>query len=265
MASLQSIHLYHIPGFRSTRVLWLYLELQKLYENKLGFTLPSLIVQEFKDVTKFRNEKSKFYLEDCNPNGKVPTLVDPNKDVVMWESCACCLYLLETYDIDGVMLDRVNPKERSLYHQLAFYSSGTLDNLTSTSSPVQRAVLALQQGPANMKVVLKKENKVAWDTIIAPYYEQLLLQNGGPYLVGQNFKAIDVIFGHDLYGLHEKLIARGGGKSWLNREMHPQLCAYHERISERDAYKIAFAQTDTWPQTLFDSGRVTCVAASLWK
>jgi len=193
-----ALHLYHIPGFRSTRALWLFLELEQALRKSPGsFNLPKLYVHEFKDVAAFRQSKPEWYLE-YNPNGKVPTLIDEAKDVVVWESCAVCSYLLDEYDIDGILLAK-DSSTKAMYNQLAFYASGTLDNLTSTSSPVQRAVNEITQGKPNMNPVIKPENKHAWKEYCAPYFEELLRKRDGPYILGQKFSAIDVILGLDMF------------------------------------------------------------------
>ncbi|PCD38823.1 hypothetical protein FGRA07_00094 [Fusarium graminearum] len=36
-----------------------------------------------------------------NPNGRVPTIKDPNSDIILWESGAIMEYLVETYDVSG--------------------------------------------------------------------------------------------------------------------------------------------------------------------
>ncbi|KAF5246914.1 hypothetical protein FAUST_1099 [Fusarium austroamericanum] len=35
-----------------------------------------------------------------NPNGRVPTIEDPNSDIILWESGAIMEYLVETYDVN---------------------------------------------------------------------------------------------------------------------------------------------------------------------
>jgi len=233
----------------------MFLELQKaIKETKSTNTLPNLIVHEFKDVAKFRNEKPKWCL-DYNPNGKVPTLIDERNDVIMWESCACCHYLLEFYDSNGLLLKKKNPKQRALYHQLACYSSGTVDNLTSTSSPIQRAVNEVQKSPADMNPLIKEENRIAWNTYCGPYYENLLEQSGGPFLFGNDFSAADVIFGLNILALHDKMITRGDGISWIDPKFQ-LLFKYHEKVFERPTTKLAFSQTSMWKGLIPDNIKV---------
>ena len=98
--------LYHVSGFRSTRVVCVYNELRRAYpihlakpkeddagphnnENldtnssftKLKRKLPILRVHTFYDKEAFRTNKPSWYLE-MNPNGKVPFFRDYlNNDV----------------------------------------------------------------------------------------------------------------------------------------------------------------------------------------
>lgn len=138
--------LYHIPRFRSTRALWLYLELANAYKGKN--VVPPLLVKEFTDIDSYRNRKPEWYLK-LNPNGKVPTFVDSGLDLTMWESGAVCFHFLEQYDKEHILLPQ-DPKVRALYQQLAFFAIGTMDNLNATSSPVQRGVNLVSGKPARM-------------------------------------------------------------------------------------------------------------------
>ena len=101
---------------------------------------PPLIVIRFADKVKWRNTVYDWYIK-INPNGKVPTLCDAAAGVTIWDSCAIVGYLLDQYDKARQFLPG-DPLSVSVYQQLSFYLSGTVDNLTATSSPVQLAVEA---------------------------------------------------------------------------------------------------------------------------
>ena len=153
--------LYHIPRFRSTRALWLYVELANLYKGRN--IVPPLRVKEFVDIDRYRNDKPAWYLK-LNPNGKVPTFVDEEQGITMWESAAVCYHLLEQYDKDNLLLPK-SAKQRALYQQLAFFTIGTMDNLNATSSPVQRGVNLANPGkPARMNPDPTDEKTVAAKT-----------------------------------------------------------------------------------------------------
>ena len=83
------IRLYHIPGWRSTRVLWMFYELEALYKQNPSF--PELDL-ELLDPDTFRVAKPAEFLA-LNPNGKIPVLIDG--EVIMFDGCAICNYLLE--------------------------------------------------------------------------------------------------------------------------------------------------------------------------
>lgn len=244
---LPRLHLYHVTPFRSTRVLWMYLELHSLYKGDLT-KIPPLTVHEFMDVNKFRNDKPDWFLE-INPNGKVPTVIDENLESSqpLFESGAICFHMLDSYDKAGLLLPRSDPTLRALYHNVAFYCTGTLDNLCSTSSPIQRAKLEYEGGEANMNTVINPMNKIAWRNTCAPFFESLLEKSGGPYLFGETFTAADVIFGHCLFGLDEKMKSpRGEGKSWLDPSIHPRICDFQKELLSRPNRQKAYSSPADW-------------------
>ena len=121
---------------RSTRPVWLYYELQELYGPG---HLPELQIA-FVDMNEFRSKKSAEFLSQ-NPNGKVPLLVDTDRDVIMWESGAIVNYLLDLFDADDRLGPRKSdPKYLAAFHQFTFYGCGTVDNLMAISSPIQMVV-----------------------------------------------------------------------------------------------------------------------------
>ncbi|KAJ5110085.1 hypothetical protein N7532_002730 [Penicillium argentinense] len=102
----------------------------KLYSHPLGpnpwkvaiilscLKLPYTTVWvDFKDV------KSPPFV-DMNPNGRLPVLFDPNREITLWESGAIVTYLVELYDVARV-LSYEGFHERILCQQwLHFQTSG---------------------------------------------------------------------------------------------------------------------------------------------
>ena len=116
--------------------MWLYFELLELYGSE---HLPELQIA-YVDMNEFRTKKSSEFLSQT-PNGKVPLLVDSDRDVAMWESGAIVNYLLDLFDVE----DRLGPRKKdpkflAAFHQFNFYGCGTVDNLMAISSPIQMVV-----------------------------------------------------------------------------------------------------------------------------
>lgn len=205
---------------------------------------PPLTVLRFADMKKWRSTSYAWYAA-VNPNEKVPTLCDPQHGVCMWDSCAITAYLGDTYDPHRVFFP-ATPHERALYHQLAFYLSGTIDNLTATSSPIQVTVeasssAASPSAPAFLQSL--HTNRRAWEELCAPIFERQLESSGGPWLLGARFTAIDAVFTYSLRALHDKMATEGDG-SWLDAARMPRLCAYQEAAAQREVRRLVFAQPD---------------------
>ena len=204
--------LYHRPFSRSGRVFWALVELEKLYGNpeKGGFRFH---VHELPE--DFRETKPEWYLQ-LNPNGKVPFLVDPASGASLFESCAIVLYLAGKYDVDGLLsLSDGDPHFfKSRLYQWAFYAAGTVDNLVAHTSPIQRAVVALD--PTDLESGRAPENlkkaRLAWDTVVGPLLEK---EARLPFFMGENFSLVDIVLGRSLLKIYEQ----GRGKKdvgfWL--------------------------------------------------
>jgi len=205
--------------WRSSRVLWLWLELKAIY----GDRLPTLELVTL-DPKTFRSTKPAELLQ-CNPNGKVPTLV--HGTIVMWDSCAILLYLLDRFDLDEILAPR-DPVFRARMYKLMFYCSGTVDNLTATSSPVQRALSDLT--PGNRPEVVDT-NRKAYRELVGPIIAAEL--GSGPWLAGESFTVMDIVLGYNMEAVH-------GKRDWWEEEL-TVLQDYYKRLTkERPLYLEAF-------------------------
>ncbi|KAK2747555.1 glutathione S- transferase, nitrogen catabolite repression regulator [Myotisia sp. PD_48] len=59
-----------------------------------------------------------------NPNGRAPTLIDPNTGITLWESGAIIEYLVETYDTENTISFSTFPEKHQLKQWLYFQASG---------------------------------------------------------------------------------------------------------------------------------------------
>jgi len=109
MSTIKPITLYsHASGPNPWKVAIILKELDLPYEE---------IFMDMADLKKPPYEK-------LNPNGRVPTIVDPNTDITLWETGAIIEYLIDTYDKEHKLSLDTFPEK---YHQrqwLYFQASG---------------------------------------------------------------------------------------------------------------------------------------------
>lgn len=67
--------------------------------------------------------KKPEYLK-INPNGRTPTIEDPNTGITLWESGAILEYLVETYDKDHKISIPTSPEKYHIKQYLHFQMSG---------------------------------------------------------------------------------------------------------------------------------------------
>ncbi|RJE22359.1 Glutathione S-transferase protein-domain protein [Aspergillus sclerotialis] len=90
---------------------------------KVAIILSSLGIPYETVFVDFKDVKNPPFI-DLNPNGRLPAIIDPNKDIQLWESGAIIIYLIETYDVARDLSYDSFP-ERFLTHQwLHFQTSG---------------------------------------------------------------------------------------------------------------------------------------------
>src|SRR4051812_33010145 len=103
------MRLYHVPGTRSTRVLWL------LEEIGAPFDLEVI----------GREERRQDAHLGRHPLGKVPVLEDDDGGFVL-ESAAICLHLADTHQEAG-LIGPLGSRERALAYQWSFFAMTELE------------------------------------------------------------------------------------------------------------------------------------------
>jgi len=74
----------------------------------------------FEDMSKLKQEP---YVK-LNPNGRVPTIEDPNTGITLWESGAIIQYLISEYDKKNIISYGQTPEKYKEQQWLAFQISG---------------------------------------------------------------------------------------------------------------------------------------------
>jgi glutathione S-transferase len=187
------ITLFYRPRTRSARFVFLLEELGVPYEIKQVTTLSN-------DGSGARDAANP------HPHGKVPAISDDGQ--VVFESAAIVLYLTDKFPKSGIGPLVGDPK-RGLYLSLLAYYCGVLE-------------------PAFMMKFMKVETPrgtAGWVPVEeAIVYLSSLLEKG-PYLLGDKFSAVDVLYG--------TMLAMFMGGGMLPKT--PLLEAYTKRVTERPA------------------------------
>jgi glutathione S-transferase len=150
-----------------------------------------------------------------NPMGKVPAL--RHGDVVITESAAICTYLADAFPQAKLNVPVGDPR-RGVYLKWLFFGPSCvepamMDRMFPRKDDAPRAALGYGD----------------YDTVIDVLAEAV---RGGPYILGEQFTAADVVIGSGLrYGMMFKGIPE-----------RPEFVAYGGRLAERPALKRATAK-----------------------
>ncbi len=197
------ITLYHVPGARSMRTLWLLHELDLRFETvTLAFTMSAL--------------RSPDYLA-VSPLGRVPCLVDG--DVSLIESGAICQYLCETYD-DGTLHRPPGHPERFEWLQWLHYAETAA---VHGASLVQQRVFIKPE--ARSPVVQKLESRRLYKAL--EVLDRHLADR--EYLLASGFSAVDTAVGYSAH-LAQELIELDDLSA---------LAAWYARLAARPAFQRA--------------------------
>ena len=187
------ITLYFSPKTRAFAALWL------LEELGLKYTLKRLDLE--------KDEHKSPEILSLNPFGKVPTLTDG--DMAISERGAICTYLADRYGL-GTLAPALDDKRRGEYLRWMFFSVGVMEPLFMAK------FMFLEVPPAQASWGTFETANAVMDGAVAE----------GPYLLGGQFTAADVLMGTMIrWGLMWELVAGD------------HLAGYVQRLEARDAFR----------------------------
>ena len=200
------ITIYHAPGTRSIRVIWLCEELNVPYER---------VVVDFSPAYRASAEWRKL-----NPVGKVPALRDG--DFTMFESGAMVEYILERYG-NGRLRPPPGTRAAAMYLQWSWFAEATfarplgdIAQHTFVKPQAQRLPAMVEDGRARAFACL--------DALEAAV-------PGGAYLVDDTFTAADIMMGYTL------ILARRFNV--LTTTNYPNVNAYMGRLETHPGFSKA--------------------------
>jgi len=198
---MAQLTLYHAIPSRSAIVRWMLEEVGEPYDVHLLSLSGGA-------------QRAAEYLA-INPMGKVPAL--KHGDVVITEASAICTYLADAFPKAGLSIPIGDPR-RGIYLKWLFFSPSCIEpamtdrNFPRKEEP-RRGTLGYGDFDTTMNVVAQGVAK-------------------GPYLMGDQFTAADVVIGSALrFGMMFNLIP-----------VRPEFAAYTERLAQRPALQRAGAK-----------------------
>jgi glutathione S-transferase len=172
--------------------------------------------------------KSAEYLR-LNPNGLIPVLVDG--ELVLYETAAICLHLLDTHPQAGLAPALGTTARAHFYKWLVWMTNSLQATLILYFYPERWA----DDAESAAQVRAHAEAKVG---LLLDQIEAELARHGGPYLLGEAFSAVD------LYALMLCRWTRGFARPARSL---PRLGPYLQRLLARPAVRRAFEQEGLAP------------------
>ena len=202
------IKIFHAPGSRSVRIIWLLEELGLDYEL---------------EVLK-RGEVNEAFIE-ASPFSKLPTIIDG--DIVMSESVAIVQYILQKYGDGRLEPDHDSNQYAEYLQWLNFGESVLIDPIVSIlinkvfRPEEHRHEYSVQSAEKSFAKMIETLNSI---------------MEGRTYIMGDDFTAADIINGYTLR-LADNLQLLPGEPGTEN------VVNYFKSLASRDAYQKAISDT----------------------
>jgi glutathione S-transferase len=167
--------------------------------------------------------KSPDYLK-LNPNGLIPVLVDG--ELVLYESAAICLHLVDTHAQAGLAPEVGTPERAHFYKWLVWLTNTVQSALLNYFYPERWVDAGNEAGAAQVKAHACARVGQLLDQLDAE-----LARHGGPWLLGERYSAVDA------YAL---MLCRWTRAFERPARSLPALGPYLQRVISRDAVQRAF-------------------------
>ncbi len=199
------IEIYHVPGTRGVRPIWVAEELGLDYR-----VIPVDFSASYRSSPEWRA---------MNPVGKVPVLIDG--DLKLFESGAMVQYLLDRYG-NGALQPPAGTAAHALYLQWSWFAEATF------ARPLGEIVNHRREFPeAERPEAIEEMRRRAWLCVAA--LEEALA--GRSWILGADFSAADIMLGYTLMIMEN--LAPG--------TLPPAVGRYFEDLKSRPAYAVAAA------------------------
>ncbi len=207
------IRIYHVPGTRSVRVIWLCEELAIPYER-----VPVDFSPEYRASAEWRK---------LNPVGKVPVMTDDNFPadgaLTMFESGAMVEYVLDRYG-GGRLRPVAGTVLHAMYLQWSWFAEATF------ARPLGEIVNHRREFPGDAEIPAVVEEMKSRAIVCLGALEAVL--SNREFLLGAQFCAADIMMGYTLIIAHAFKV--------LGPD-HPNVQTYFNRLSERPGFRCATA------------------------
>ncbi|KIX03622.1 uncharacterized protein Z518_07175 [Rhinocladiella mackenziei CBS 650.93] len=160
---------------------------------KVAIVLAELGVPHEIVPTPLSDVKKPYYLA-LNPNGRLPTIHDPNTDITLWESGAIIEYLIERYDTENRLSFSTGTLES--YHAKQWLYFQTTGQGPYYGQAAWFKKFHHEKLPSALERYTKEVGRISGvlDGWLAKQKEKYGTENDGPWLVGNKVSYADLAF-----------------------------------------------------------------------
>jgi len=180
----------------------------------------------------FSDIKKPEYLA-LNPNGRLPTIQDPNTGITLWETGAIIEYLVERYDTEYRISFAPGTTESYLAKQWLYFQTTGQGPYYGQAAWFKK--FHSEQLPSAIERYVGEVNRVSG--VLDEYLAQQKQEHGsaggdGPWLVGNKFSFADLAFIS-----WQKIIAMVLSKDEYDEDKFPHLKEWIDRMASRKSIK----------------------------